>query len=243
MSQLPRCVLLSMSILMALTMYHESSNACTRDPFPVFRAKIYFIAVPLLEMVDTGPNTYGCLQGGHIGGNCPDRILGQEVTVLRIGGSNSGTLSDALKESGNRVVLVPWDDDAACRREVYKAPGLPWLPGKRGLFVAELRPESEWAGSKPTFDVYPAFLEPYPDALIYRNGWRQTRPIKNGDLSVEQYWSLYEALPEYETAKKNPRLALETFNKWVKVHPHLTKRYPAKRIIEEVQWVYKSMNK
>jgi len=241
MQCLPKVLFLTVYIAIALAVCTESSYGCTRDPFPIFRADIYFIAVPLERTVDTGPNTYGCGQSESIGGECPSRILGQEVTVLRTGGSQSGRLNKALKKSRNKALLVPWDDDPACKRMVWNSPTLPWRSGHRGMFVAKLRPESEWAEEKPTFDIHPAFTEPYPDALFYRRGWRQTRPIERGDLSVEQYWRLYEALPEYKTAKENPKLALETFNKWVKAHPDLANRYPAKRIVDEVNWVYKSM--
>ena len=207
------------------------ASACSRGPFSEvrFASLTYFIAVPLAQTIDAGPNRRGLQR--------PSRLRGQVVRLERAGGGNAEQLLRAARTRRNKVLLVPWNDAPDCSPVAWDYSGEPyWDPGRRGFFVALLRPEQEWVEHLPTFDVQPAFMEPYPYAWFFREGYHGTKLAGPSDLSVDQYWTLYEALPEYDELKKDPVTALRPINRWRETHPDWACRYPATMILPLIPW-------
>src|ERR1051325_6292078 len=97
--------------MLAVVAQAEETFACTRSSYPGSRAPIYFICLPLPRMVDTGPNLFPCTRGHLPSPSCPSRIHGQEIRILRLGGSQTSTVLPALRLHRNIAIVVPWDDD------------------------------------------------------------------------------------------------------------------------------------
>ncbi len=222
--------------MLAVIVQAENTFACTRSPYPSSRAPIYFIGLPLPHRVDTGPNPFPCTKGHLPSPNCPSQIHGQEIRILRLGGSQTSTVLPALKRHHNIAIVVPWDDDPACERVTWTRPSFPWRVGARGVFVAKLRPEGRWTEGKPTFDIQPAFLEPYPYGALFDLGSQDSKQKRGRALSVDEYWELYETLPEPPALTANPCEAFAPIKTWLKKHPLLARQYPVPEVIDSVKW-------
>jgi len=131
---------------------------------------------------------------------------------------------------------VPWGDSPSCEPIGSNDPSPTWEPTKRGIFVGDLRPSDAWVQGTPTVDIHPAFLQPYPHALFFERGWMGTRLPGPGDLSIDQYWSLYEALPDSAALDRDKTSALLPLRRWAREHPSWAKRYPAPEILDRVRW-------
>lgn len=226
----------SLSMLITTTVC-DYASACQRPPFPPSRVstETYFIGLLLAQMIDAGPNTAPCYGSPRSGPECPARVSGQVVRIERVGGAHAVELQRTLESTRGVAILVPWDDDPSCQPQAWTRAGYPWAVGRRGFFVARLRPEAEWADGKPTFDVQPAFGQPYPHATPFHYGLTGSKVASKVWLSVDEYWTLSEALPDRDTLGKDACAALRPLQAWVAAHRRLAKRYPAPDIVKFAQ--------
>ncbi len=212
--------------------WQAAAHACSRDPFPSERSsqETYFIAVPHSETVHDVRQPASCER-------CPGMLHAQAARLERVGGQRANEVLRAAKASKGTVLLVPWDDAPDCSPVPWRYASRPYWPvGKRGFFVAVARSEEEWRNGRPIFDVHPAFLAPYPYAWFFQEGYRGTKVAGKSDLSVDEYWELYEALPFSEALKADPAAALQPAQAWKLRHPELTDRYPAPQMLDWLPW-------
>ncbi len=144
-----------------------------------------------------------------------DRFLlrlpyGQVVRIERIGGPDSLVLRSALTASNGKAVFVEWLLQANCgpRLRVSREPF--FIPGRAVFAVGSLRDRSGWVGRHPTFDI--AASDDY-DPHSFRSRTSQQ------PLSLAEYVSLYEALPELEAFQADTANALAPLRSWLKRHP------------------------
>ncbi len=219
-----------------------SKVRCSLAPFSGFRSahQTHFIGIAAPDTVEAGPGAVKFnLEAGHSGYPRPRLIYGQVVRIERIGGAHAEVLREHFARSSSReVILVPWDYDAGCKTSLW--PGSTrWIKRDRpGFFTVTLRPQEYWVGGRPTFDAFMAALEPYPHGEFYRHGYRGTDALKTGpSLSAEEYYTLYEALPDGEEFRRDPREATKALRQWKREHPALARKYPATEILEDIQYL------
>jgi len=146
---------------------------------------------------------------------------GVRAEVERAGGA-------AAPYAGRSVVLVPWSYAPDCTPRPWREGA--WAPaGTRGVFRVLPRPRASWIDEWPTFDVRIAGLEP-----VWRNqDPRWTDAATRGSLlAVEEFFSLYGALPDADALKRSPATAISRLEEWERGHPGAAEREPAKTIIE-----------
>jgi hypothetical protein len=147
----------------------------------------------------------------------PPTPYGQRAHVERIGGPDSLRLLAALRRTGGAVVLVQWGMDSMCSTVRSAHRDVSWKPGERMFVTGRLRPDSGWAGGLPTFDVLrrdPPYTEP-PRGTV--QPW----------LEIQEYWTLYEALPAYEELEQGDTArALSPLRAWQRAHPELAGHAP-----------------
>jgi len=190
--------LLSLSLLIAAP-GHASGAAprCSRAYFPSRRAPdlVWFLGRALPDTLYAGPGpvrTSG--EGpGHAGPFGTGAFRGQLVSVERLDPQAERQLGSALRAAGNRVVLVAWDYDAACRR-MARVARADWIrPGTGGLYEGVLRPREFWAGDLPTLDVFTPELVPYPSGPGL--AIRRFRDSTIQSASAEQMFEYLSAMP------------------------------------------------
>ena len=166
---------------------------------------------------------------GSFGPNAPGGIYGQVIRVDRMGGPAAARLPDSVREA----VVVPWDYDVACRPLPWRE-GTSWAaPGTPAFYLAALRPPSQWVDGKPTFDLHNPRHLPYT----------ATRPIPEmvGDtalaslLSPDQLFEFFQQFPTVAQMESERLLALRPVDTWVRDHPELAARPPAKMLYAFLQ--------
>jgi hypothetical protein len=144
------------------------------------------------------------------------------VEVERAGGAAAG-YADA------RVVLVPWSSGPDCKRRRWRD-GAWHPPGTRGVFRVLPRPRASWIGGWPTFDVEMAGLGLEPVWMDQDPRW--WRPAERASLlTVDEFFSFYAALPDYDLLKRSPEQALARLEAWAREHPESAAHEPAKGIL------------
>lgn len=145
-----------------------------------------------------------------------DRFLlrlpyGQVVRIDRMGGPDSLALRSALTASNGEAVFVKWLLQPNCgpRLRVSREPF--FIPGRAVFAVGTLRDRSRWVGRYPTFDITASDFDYDPHSFRARTSHQP--------LSLAEYVSLYEALPESEALRADAASALAPLRSWLERHP------------------------
>ncbi|HEX2205164.1 MAG TPA: hypothetical protein VHG91_17765 [Longimicrobium sp.] len=214
----------------------EAGAFCRIVLFPGVRSpdEAYFIAVaePDMVWVDVGSRVAArgadstAASATYVHGETPPEPLagfaqGQRVRVERIAGASADAVERAFARAGRReAVLVPWGYDSRCRTRWYERSGR-WIePGKRGFVHAAPRPESEWTGGVPVFDVFYGGIQPYP----------HTRPAEDDGrpwLSADELLDLWVLLPVWGDDLGPGSGARRRASAWLRADPGRATRYPA----------------
>jgi len=152
----------------------------------------------------------------------------QIVTIERLSTSAPATLADAIRQSGDRVLLIPWVYGSDCTPGSWTGGALWMEPGTRGFFGGMLRPKERWVGDVPTFDVGAPFDIPYPSGGGFRIHLRGGIP-----LTADELMSLYDSIPRL-TFERTDRVTWlkreaerwETLMEWAERHPDQAGRPP-----------------
>ena len=197
-----------------------AAGACSVILYPPWKNATYFLATPSADTALAGglpPQT-----------DDPERVVrdsgrpvyGQAVRLLRVGGDSLALLEPLLARGAAEAVLVPWENDPACRPAPWRR-SFRWAePGKTGLYRASLRDRAHWVDGRPTFDVFFAGAEPYP---------RTTAALQPGrrHLSPEELFALYAILPTHREIDADPGRAYAPLLRWARANPEAALRYPA----------------
>jgi len=225
MRAIPRLVALSALIGLSHLGLASPAAACSIRRDWLYRPRTYFLATVLAETVPAGPGEMKYIRMPYEPDVDTLPILGQVFRLHRVGGSGDAALSRAVQASAVEAVVVPWGVAPDCRTIRWDGE-MPWKAGTTGLFGAALRPESQWVGGRPTFDISWAHTEPYPQS--------DSRALEAPDpaLSAEQLFSLFQVLPTREGAEGVSYGAVRPLLRWAAANPELARRYPADRALE-----------
>ncbi len=131
---------------------------------------------------------------------------GQIFDLGGYSGSGAAVLDSALVEAGDSaVVVVLWDYDPGCNPTSWSGSAQWAVVGYPTFLTVTLRPISQWAGERPTFDSFWAGMMVYPSAATkvssdsavaldtLRLPFSEVFP---NALSPEEVFRLLRALPE-----------------------------------------------
>lgn len=222
--------LLLAALLTAIT--PDLVQACSLSPFPMTRdpSGVYFIGTALGDTVAVGQGSVKLGEGsGHYGNGTARPFYGQVVAVEQIGEPWRNSLPNQV----SRMVLVPWDYDAACHPVPWTL-STRWVsPGTRGVYHAALRSKEYWVDGIPTLDVFAPEFAPYPSGPGYRWEREQARredSLTFHELDAEHYLDLVGRLPSAAGLSKDAVGAATPVREWVAEHPDLAGAWPATRL-------------
>ena len=220
------------------------SPVCSRMTFAVGRDTVttFFVGRALPDTVLTGPGTVRFeATSGHWGSGNARPIYGQIIAIDQLGGAGARALEAAFVRAGaRRVVVVPWDYDAACQP-------VPWSGSRKwvettepGFYRVRLRPESLWVDGRPVLDAFTADLDPYPHGLFFQRGYGGTDVLRRGPaLSAAEYFAFHSALPEWGEAARDRAAAAQALAAWELAHPEIAQKYPAPAILRTTRSMMK----
>jgi hypothetical protein len=153
--------------------------------------------------------------------------FGQLADVARVAGAGADRVPVTGGDNGP-IVLVPWGFDEGCHPIGWTGSWSWAAPNVEGFYRGRLRPPEAWIDGRPTFDVYAAVWEGFPDSP-----WRH--PLSNGRslLTASQLFELYGRLPTAEAITIRPYGAVSALVSWRREAGELAERYPARTLLAE----------
>ena len=243
-----------MPLILWLLSLIRPPSACRLLSVPLTRDPVltYFIATATSDTVQTtagkGPMRYAnefmsaSTPPGLLPPPSPDTpVFGQVMVLERVGGLGAYSLRQRTSRGEGKALLVPWGYQANCSPAFWTSSALWNDPGSKGLFSAQLRPEREWVGGLPTFDVGGAWHQPYLHGQ-YAHYERPESTALQPELTLNELWELYEALPITDSLQANAARALEPAREWARSHPDQARRWPAPRILKLLEFLGKPQN-
>jgi hypothetical protein len=202
-----RVIVIAAALGMAVAM-RLSAQECDASVLTGLRqpGELHLVATATPDTVRADWPTHGAI------GTAPWPARGQVVRVERsIGGDQAGPAVLVPWAAGDRCSVVAWSSSAR------------WLPpGTRGLFAAYLRPRAAWAHGLPTYDVYNAHGQPYPQVEAME--WADRRvPL----LGIDALADFLAILPTTSADSADPEAARRPLWAWARAHPRLATHEPA----------------
>lgn len=167
------------------------------------------VAAPLPDTIPAGLSDAG------------QPAFGQVADVRRVGGASGDRVEAALRDD-RHVVLVPWGFDDDCRPMRWTGSWSWSPPGSEGFYRGELRRSEDWLGGFPTFDVYFAVWEGFPNSP-----WEH--PLGSGQrrLDAEDLFDLYQRLPTPDEMAQRPYGSVSDLVTWRRESGDAADDYPA----------------
>ena len=103
------------------------------------------------------------------------------------------------------------------------------------VFRLEPRPEADWVNGLVTFDVW-GRDSPYPWGRFIRYDRIFPRDDPSHVLTATETWDLYSVLPTLGELRTDPMAAVERIRTWEAGHPDQRERYPATRVLLELNY-------
>ena len=232
-----------------------SGPVCTMVSVPATRSPTltYFIATALPDTLQAkagkGPTQYGTeiMSASTPPGLRPPPsadtpVFGQVVSIERIKGNGADAIAERITRGERKALLIPWAYQANCSPVLWARSARWNEPGSVGLFSAQLRPESEWVGGLPTFDVGAAWHQPYPSGEFLKYD-RQRGDRSLRELNVNELFDLYQVLPTPDSLESVGSVAIQPARAWARAHPDQAKRWPATRILDMLEFLAKPENR
>jgi hypothetical protein len=151
------------------------------------------------------------------------RVFGQIVRVDRMGTGGLTALKAQLSQGSRDVVLVPWSDNGRCSTTFHRGSARWLAPGTRALFWVVPRDPKHWVGGRPTFDMdpmgYGAYVGPTTESAA-----------ADSMLTPDELLTFSDALPSRDTGTPTDTThrELEPLRRWMREHPDLAGRDPAR---------------
>lgn len=200
-----------------------------------FAGSVYFTGTATGDTLAAGdsPTPLAETGGGHSAPAGPRRntYYGQVVRAKRFVATEPDRSRLAATRATDEVVLVPWDYNAMCAPVPWGRSAAWVTSGTHGLFYARLRDTSRWVGGRPTFDVTAPQFMPYPSASRGRVP-RPSAPDSAGELTADELLDLLNVMPPQGPGiTMSPAEAEAGLQGWIRDHPHLIEKTPARDII------------
>jgi hypothetical protein len=155
-------------------------------------------------------------------------VFGQVVRVRSVYGADADRVRASFKAGDSTVVVIHYSFNPACQTFPTRA----WFDtGVVNHYTVFLRPDTEWAAGRPTFDIkLLSELAVYPGYLRNRRGVNLDTM-----LTADQYASLVKVLPVESDRSQECRKGLERIEAWARMHK-LSSTFPANEVIREMRW-------
>ena len=157
-------------------------------------------------------------------------VFGQVVRVQSVYGADADRVLALFGAGDSTVVVINYSFNPACQTFPVRA----WFDtGVLDHYTVFLRPDSEWAAGRPTFDIRLLMngLAVYPGYLRQRRGVNL-----DTTLTVDQYASLVKVLPVESDWSQDCQKGLERIEAWARTHERSAKTYPADKVIGVMRW-------
>ena len=156
-------------------------------------------------------------------------VFGQVVRVRSVYGADADRVRASFGGGDSTVVVISYSFNAMC----HTFPTRAWFDtGVVDHYTAFLRPDSEWAAGRPTFDIdLMTQLAVYPG---YRRKWRGVN--LDTMLTADQYASLVQVLPIESDRIQDCRKRLDRVEAWARMHKPASMTYPANEVIRVMRW-------
>lgn len=208
-----------------------ASPLCSKIMLPPWRFEHYLLVDGTADSVRAGPGSMRVRQSSdsmELGPVPEDATIRGQRSRFIDGIGFGDRLTRLLAERG--AVLVPWDYDATCRPMVWAKSPMLIEPGARALARVRPRPESEWVGGVPTFDVTEPYDWPYP-----RPRWAGLQSRGGDPLGPEQLFEFIRLQPTREEVEAARPAAYEPALAWVDAHPDLAARPPVVHVLPRIR--------
>ena len=156
-------------------------------------------------------------------------VFGQFVRVRSVYGADADRVLASFGAGDSTVVVINYSFNAMCQTFPTRA----WFDtGVVNHFTVFLRPDTEWAAGRPTFDIrLMTELAVYPGYLRNRRGVNL-----DTTLTVDQYASLVKVLPVESDWSQDCRKGLDRIEAWARMHKSSSLTYPANEVIRVMRW-------
>jgi len=156
-------------------------------------------------------------------------VFGQVVRVRSVYGADADRVLAHFGAGDSTVVVISYSFNAMCQTFPTRA----WFDtGVVNHYTVFLRPDTEWAAGRPTFDIkLMTELAVYPGYLRNRRGVNLDTM-----LTVDQYASLVKVLPVESDEPQDCRRRLERIDAWARMHEPSSMKYPANEVIRVMRW-------
>ena len=156
-------------------------------------------------------------------------VFGQVVRVQSVYGAEADLVLARFGAEDSTVVVINYTFNPMCQTFPIRA----WFDtGVVNHYRVFLRPDSEWAAARPTFDI--ALMTPlavYPGYLRHRHD-----VDLDTTLSVDGYASLVKVLPVESEWSQYCRKGLQRIEAWARMHEPTSVTYPANEVIRVMRW-------
>jgi len=225
--------------LAALVVSHADSHpravadlcsVAIRNPYLRAERETYFLGSPRPDTIQVRiSDVPGVLRPQRYPYVDSTPVFGQVVRVRSVYGADADRVRASFGAGDSTVVVIHYSFNAMCHTFPIRA----WFDtGVVNHYTVFLRPDSEWAAGRPTFDIkLMSELAVYPGYLRNRRG-------VNFDttLTVDQYASLVRVLPVESDRSQDCRKVLDRIEAWARMHQPASMRYPANEVIRVMRW-------
>ena len=156
-------------------------------------------------------------------------VFGQVVRVRSVDGSHADRVLLRFAAGDSTVVVIQYSFNSMCQT----FPAHPGLDSGAYHYTAFLRPDSEWAAGRPTFDIkMVSLLAVYP---LYLK--RVMRDVNlDTTLTADEYASLVRVLPIEAAWTQDCRKELARLEAWSRSHESTAETYPANDALRVMRW-------
>ncbi len=156
------------------------------------------------------------------------QVPAQLMKVDDVAGYMSDRVERAMQSMDGIVVFVRYGYGPDCTTALVRDGGFDSV-GTSGVYGAVPRPERDWIGGRPTFDLYAYSHTPQPQAYVRRAWEPDSAPL----MSAPELMAMYRAL-WMESAPIDRRVVRSRIERWARSNPLLARKYPAGDIAQRM---------
>jgi len=216
----------ALMLVLARAQPPAAANLCSGrsgNPYVRSERETYLIGT---ASPDTAQVRISDMPGAFTGNRYPyrdsTRVFGQLVRVRSVYGADADHVLARFAPGDSTVVLIRYSFNAMCQTFPTHAA---LDTGVTYHYTVFLRPDSEWAAGRPTFDIKMlSWLAVYPGDFK-----RLMRDVNlDTTLTVDEYASLVKVLPvKAHWTRDDCRPGLARLEEWGRTHQRAARTYPA----------------
>jgi hypothetical protein len=208
----------------------ELCSVMIRNPYVRSERETYFLGSARSDTVQVRiSDVPGVLRPQRYRYHDSTPVFGQVVRVRNLNGADADRVLARFRAGDSTVVVINYSFNAMCQTFPVRA----WFDtGVVDHYTVFLRPDTEWAAGRPTFDI-----RLMTELAVYPGYLRQRRGVNlDTMLAVDQYASLVKVLPVESDWSQDCQKGLERIDAWARTHERSSKTYPADKVIGVMRW-------